>query len=390
MTHARDIFEHVVAIDPAGDLEATLKLVPGRWAVYLMADAADRPVQLLCVRNLKQSLRRRLGEGEQQGPSRKIDYATVVRRVHWRRVDSAFEADWAYLEASRRLFPQTYRGLLGFEPAWFIHVDPDAAFPRYVKTTELARDRGMLVGPIADKHAAARLIELLEDAFDLCRYHNVLTAAPNGRACAYKQMHKCPAPCDGSIAMEQYRRMVQWSIEAVTNPAAIVGEHRRRMAQAAADMRFEAAGRIKAYVDQLAKLGTGGFRHARPLDDFRYISIQRGPTTATAKVFVITPGAIELALGLRLPLRPTTWTDVASGVFASANRTPALDAQGIERIGLVAHHLLARKASGGSFVPLSEFDERSLEQAIRQLARQEPDEPGDEQSEGVQREMRAM
>lgn len=390
MTSAGDIFEHTVAIEATGDLEATLKLVPGRRAVYLMADADDRPVQLLCVRNLKQSLRRRLGEGEQQGPSRKIDYAAVVRRVHWRRVDSGFEADWAYLEASRRLFPRTYRGLLGFEPAWFIHVDPDAAFPRYVRTTDLARDGGMLVGPIADKHAAARLIELLEDAFDLCRYYNVLTAAPNGRACAYKHMHKCPAPCDGSITMEQYRRMVQWSMEAVTRPGAMVSEHRQRMAQAAAARRFETAGRIKAYADQLAALGTGPYRHARRLDDFRYVSIQRGPTARAAKVFVITPGAIDLAVGLRLPLRLTTWADVASGVLASASRTPVLDAQGIERIGLVAHHLFRRKASGGSFVPLSEFDERSLEQAIRQLARQKPDEPADEQSEGVEREMQAM
>ena len=52
-------------------------------------------------------------------------------------MDSAFEADWLYYEAARALFPQTYRGMAGFRPAWFLHVNPDAAFPRYTKTTDL-------------------------------------------------------------------------------------------------------------------------------------------------------------------------------------------------------------------------------------------------------------
>jgi len=51
-------------------------------------------------------------------------------------------------------------------------VNPAQPFPRYVKTTHLSRR--VLIGPLEDKHAAARLIALVEDAFDLCRYYNVL------------------------------------------------------------------------------------------------------------------------------------------------------------------------------------------------------------------------
>src|SRR5688572_28442650 len=169
------VFDRHATFDPAGDFDAFLKAVPARWVIYLLADAEDRPVQLLCVKNLRYSLRRRLGpEDVDAGPSRRVDYREIVRRVYWRRVDSAFEADWVYYEAARVVFPKTYQGMVGFRPAWFVHVDPAAPFPRYQKTIVLTRPACVYLGPLEDKHAAARLTELAESAFDLCRYHNVL------------------------------------------------------------------------------------------------------------------------------------------------------------------------------------------------------------------------
>src|SRR3954464_8204700 len=155
-----DLFDRHADFEPAGNFEAFLKGVPARWAVYLLADAEDRPVQLLCVKNLRYSLKRRLGVPEEEaGRSKRVDYRDLVRRVSWRRVDSAFEADWVYYEAARRVFPRTYQGMVGFRPAWFVHVNPEARFPRYTKTTDLTIKSGLLIGPVEDKHAAARLMQ---------------------------------------------------------------------------------------------------------------------------------------------------------------------------------------------------------------------------------------
>ena len=118
MTEAFSIFEGQADFDPAADFEAFLRSVPAKWVVYLLADAGGRPVQLLCVKNLRYSLKRRLGPEEAAaGPSRRVNYREIVRRVYWQRVDSAFEADWLYYEAARVVFPQTYAGMVGFRPA---------------------------------------------------------------------------------------------------------------------------------------------------------------------------------------------------------------------------------------------------------------------------------
>ena len=387
MPETPTLFDRHATFDPAGDFDAFVKEVPARWVVYLLADADDRPVQLLCVKNLRYSLKRRLGiDDESAAPSKRVDYREIVRRIYWRRVDSAFEADWLYYEAARQVFPQTYAGMVGFRPAWFIHVNPDNPFPRYVKTIDLSRP-GLLIGPLEDKHAAANLIELAEDSFDLCRYYNVLVEAPGAKACAYKEMGKCPAPCDGSVSMHQYRGLVQWSAASVVDPAPLVRDHTRRMQQAAAELRFESAGKIKVLLDRISQLGKGPYRHVALLKDFRYLSLQHGPREGTAKVFLVTPGAVEeIACLVSEPDRPADLLRLAleraAGRFAER-----LEPAEAERVGIVTHHLFSGKHRG-VFLRLDTIDEKSVIKGIHELGKQAPQEQVE--GEGVLKELQSL
>jgi hypothetical protein len=391
MPETLPIFDAQLDFDPGGDFEAFVRQAPAKWVVYLLCTADDRPVQLLCVKNLRYSLKRRLGvEGETAGLSKRVNYRELVRRVKWRRVDSAFEADWLYYEAARVVFPESYRGMVGFRPAWFVHVDPDAKFPRYLKTIDLSKRAGVLIGPVEDKHAANRLIEVVEDAFDLCRYHNVLTQSPNGSACAYKEMGKCPAPCDGSVSIDQYRRLVEWSARTLIDPAEFLREQTRRMQAAAGELRFEIAAKIKAYFEQVSQLGKGAFRHLGRLRDFAYLSLQHGPRphAGTAKVFLITPGHIEEVLGLTGDPKASDVLRVAL-TGAEERSADGTDAEGAERVGIVAHHLFSPKQTHGVFIRLSSIDEKTIARAYRELKKQPV--PADEvEGEGVMKELQAL
>lgn len=416
MLELGSIFERCVEFDPEAELEGFLKQVPGKWVVYLFADEHDGPVQLLCVKNLRASLKRRLSGEEAVGLSKRVDYRQVVRRVYWRRVDSALEADWVYLEAARRVFPQSYQGMVGFRPAWFVHVNPDVRFPRYTKTTEIEgregegergrngdeetrgqgdKERGadqienptgeVFVGPVEDKHSAGRLIQMVEDVFDLCRYYNILVEAPQGKACAYKEMGKCPAPCDGSISMEQYRGMIRESLRTLCDPGGFVRQQTQRMQEAAGALKFELAGRIKAKLEQVGQWGQGAFRHARRLEEFAFLSLQRGPREGTAKVFLITPGQIEEVAGLiGEPNRPG---ELLRHVLqrAQEKRPELMTPEGVERLGLVAHHLFLPRQTQGLFIRLSVVDEKALAKAFGELKKLKAPEPVEE--EGVLKEL---
>ena len=213
------IFEKSLAFDPAADLDAFLKSAPGKWVVYLLADGEDKPVQLLCVKNLRYSLERRLGTADPlDGPTKRVNYREIVRRVYYTRVDSAFEADIVYLEVARQVFPQTYRGMTGLRPAWFVHVNPETTYPRYVKTNNPTGKTGQYFGPIEDKHAAQKLVHTVENLFDLCRDYSILTQSPNAGPCPWKQMGKCVGPCDGSISLDAYRDLIAYSTRALIDP----------------------------------------------------------------------------------------------------------------------------------------------------------------------------
>ncbi|HEV8607475.1 MAG TPA: hypothetical protein VGQ99_19225 [Tepidisphaeraceae bacterium] len=382
------IFDGSIGFDPAADFEQFLKLAPAKWAVYLLADGEDRPVQLLCVKNLRASLRRRLGGMETIGLSRRVNYREIIRCIHWRRVDSGLEANWIYLEAARRLFPQTYQGMVGFKPAWFVHVDPASTFPRYIKTIQPLGKRGVVIGPLEDKHAAARLIQLVEDSFDLCRYYNILVESPNAKACAYKEMGKCPAPCDGTIGMDEYRRTVEESAGVVVRPEEFVEEQEARMQRLAGELQFEQAGRVKAKLEQVKQFGKAAFRHARRMEDFRFVSMQRAPREGMAKIFLITPAAIEEVAGLID--EPQSAAELLKFILERAEglRGEEMSEAAIERIGLAAHHLFSGRHPKGVFIRLDELAEKSLLRGWKELLKQKAPEEGE--GEGVLKELQAL
>jgi excinuclease UvrABC nuclease subunit len=385
MAQVHEILRQTLDFDPQGDFESFVRQAPAKWVVYLFSDAENQPLQLLCVKNLRNSLKRRLGEHDPAQLSKRVDLRQVVRKISWRRVDSAFESDIVYHDLAKKIFPETYRGMVGLRPAWFIHVNPEAQFPRYTKTHALGDKPGLYLGPLDDKHAAARLIELVEDAFDLCRYFNILTEAPHGRACAYKEMGKCPAPCDGSISMDQYRRLIEWSAQTLIDPAHFLREQKNRMAQAAADLRFESAQKIKTFVEQIAHFGKGAFRHLHRLEDFAYVTLQSGPAAGTAKLFLIRNSGMEECLNIiNETFRPS---EVMGAILKSAESRPDHPPDP-EMIGIVSHHLFWPKQSSGVFLPLADISEQALAKAYKEISKQK--QPEEVEGEGVTKELQAM
>jgi excinuclease ABC subunit C len=348
--------------------EVQLKTFPAKWVVYVLADANDRPVQLLSVRNLRASLLRRLLDVQRDAPTRKLDYREIVRKVWFRRVDSALEADSVYFEFAHQLFPGRVEELATFARPWFIHVDPAAEFPRYTRTQDLSARSGILIGPIETRAMAGRLIEDVLDGFDLCRYHHILIQAPHATACPYKDMKKCPAPCDGSVSMEQYRALVDLSAQFLTDPSAWIQSQEQRMHEAASELEFELAAKIKDYVDFLKRLQKGPCRFARPLDDFSYVSVQRGGKSGIVKLFLVEPGRLEMVGTVDVKN-----DDVAEIVHSIVERRRAsstdVDARGALLMGLAWHHLL-RSQREDEFIPLREVTADRLRRAIERLKEQ--------------------
>jgi excinuclease UvrABC nuclease subunit len=178
-------------------------------------------------------------------------------------------------------------------------VERDVVFPRMRRTSDL-RDAGFdYAGPVRDKHAAERLIETVVDLFDLCRYHSVLVQAPGGKACAYKEMGKCPAPCDGSVPLSWYHGQMAEAFSFIAGPGRMQWKASTEAAMKAASgaLNFEQAGRIKQRLSRAAMIEGEAFMHLGPLEEFAFLSLQPGQGKPYMEPWLIHPGMAE-------PVRP--------------------------------------------------------------------------------------
>jgi hypothetical protein len=347
----RDGFDGCLDVQPPLD-DQQVGQIPARRGVFLLLAEGDQPVLLTTAASVRGRLRGRLEPPEADERKRSADLREVARCVCWKLADSHFEMDLAYLELARAIWPKTWPKLLSWRPAWFVHVDPCEAFPHFVRTADAPGGAGRYFGPFETGRAADHFIEIIQDAFDLCRDIQCLRRSPHGQRCPYGQMGRCLGPCDGSISMDDYRRMIAAASDfAAGARQRHLEEFAARMKGSAAALEFEQAAALKARLARLAELDGPAFRRVAPAEEFRFLLVQRSGSRRRVRLFLAGRGAVAAGGELAWPL-------VAKDVrraMAQAERFMARPADPAGagdpadrwRMGLVARALFARPEHAG-------------------------------------------
>lgn len=342
-----------------------------RAAVVLLSDAAGRPILLATTADARAFLRRRLARGGIQA-----DLSAITARADVWLVGSGLEADLAFLRVAREAMPETWEALTERWRAWFIHLDPDAVNPVWRKTNlgDGARESapGRLIGPMASKDMAGKCGEAIDDLFDLCRFPRELALAPRGTACAYKEMGRCPAPCDGSESMASYRGRVGEALASLRIDRALLSRpFEEAMAQAAARQDFEAAAVAKSRVDRVAALSRPALREARPLDGFRFVAVLGSGRPRWARAWWIDPWRCEPVADLDGARARESVAELEAVVADLAARGEPEGGLDPVLLGIVSRHLLAPAARRrGGFVRVAgEGGERLERGAVTRLLR---------------------
>jgi DNA polymerase-3 subunit epsilon len=182
-------------------------------------------------------------------------------------VHCPFEARWWHYGVARRLDPRTYRREIGFGPAWFLHVDWEQTVPDIRVTREVWQRPGAYVGPWPTRRAGQEALEGLWDLFDLCRHPEQVQRAPRGQRCAYAEMGRCDAPCDGAVPVQRYveRCQAAWQF-ACGGIEPWITAATDRMRAAAAEQRYEHAAQLKQQLGFARRWQRQWARHVHPMD----------------------------------------------------------------------------------------------------------------------------
>lgn len=334
----------------AADMEG----LPGAAAVALLVDQAERPILLITTQNLRRITLSRLSPDVREAASR-TDLAEITRGIRWRVVFHAFEARWWYLRVARALYPADYRKRVSFGPVSFLAVDWNTTPPELRISEKIWVEPGEFIGPFATRREGQATLEMLWDIFDLCRYPEQVRQAPHGRRCAYADMGRCDAPCDGGAPMPQYieRQRRAWaaaseSFQGWTTDAVA------RMRAAAADRKFELAGQLKQQIENARAWAERPNRRLWRMEQLQLLLVLPAVRRRAWKVFLFARG--ELYDGPLTPHRSAErmigeWLASLSGAAAANASTPL---ERMEQTWLVGDLLARREAEAAWIEPAPE------------------------------------
>lgn len=326
-----------------------LAKIPAKRGVFFLAGPDRTPLLLATGANIRSRMRFRLTAPA--GRSRRADLGQVARWLLWKLTHSHFETDWQFLELARAIYPDRYQKMLSFKRACFVHVDAAGPCPCFRTGREVFSAAGRYFGPFPDTRAAKRFVGILQDVFDLCRHEEILRRAPQGRPCVYAQMGRCRPPCDGSISIDAYRRVVLDACRCAEGDRRGAAESlTARMNRLAQAQRFEAAAICKGRLDSLAELDSPAFAHVAGAEKFQYILVQRGGARGKAKTFLADRGFIRPGASLTYPPQKRQLVALLSGMRKLTRADRPVGPAQRDRIGLLAQYLFSSDQRRGLIV----------------------------------------
>lgn len=323
---------------------------PRRAGVVVLLGEADAVVLISAAGDLRAFLSDRLDDDIERD-ARRADLRPVTKRILAYCCGIGMETQWLLARIAMERDPELLKELMHRSSAQMLVFERDPMRWRVIDSTQLHGSIGRLFGPIPKESVAGRIGEAVDELFSLCRYPKELALAPEGTACAYKEMGKCPAACDGSEPMEHYTTRFDdaWElIEQGLDSAVSLSE--RAMSEASAAMDFEGAGRHKRAIELLGSIPKGDRQLAKSLERMLLMVVAPSILKGWAGIWVFG----EAGLTMIACVREDAARSAVAAVIERASKHDALvsfDERSVHDLGLVTRVAHAKPGRGNRRVP---------------------------------------
>ena len=302
---------------PIQDLKSRIARLPEQPGVYLYYNAAGDTLYVGKAKVLRDRVRSYLGA---QGMSPRHDaLLEEASRLEFIVTDSVVEA----LALENHLIKQRapkYNILLRDDKNYpYLQLTMGEAFPRVLIARSVEKDDHYYAGPFMPAKLGRRTMALTHKLFGMRSCNEVITGE-RARPCLEYDIHRCIAPCVREIcAPETYAVAVQDTklfLEGRNDE--LIAQLRQRMADAAAEERFEQAAQLR---DALRTIETVQQRQQKMagtgLGDRDAFGIKVGPVGAVVQVFQVRGGKVVERIELASSLSDARWT-MADGRHGNA------------------------------------------------------------------------
>lgn len=271
-------------------LEEKLARLPERPGVYIMKDEHGQVLYVGKAASLKDRVRTYFGSPAQLGPRTRA-LVSHVRDLEYILVDSPVEALILENNLIKRYHPRYNVYLRDDKTYPYLKLTVQDRFPRLSVTRSLQKDGARYFGPYTNAGAMHETVRLLKRVFPLrtCTDRTLR----EGRACLNAHIHRCLAPCTGQVSAEEYRRVTEGLILFLEGRQQdLVETLRRRMEEAAEDLRFEEAARLRDQLRAVQEVLAEQKIVSEDQEDRDVVAVARDGGIACGQVFFVRGGKL--------------------------------------------------------------------------------------------------
>ncbi|MFP4561138.1 MAG: excinuclease ABC subunit UvrC [Thiohalorhabdus sp.] len=231
---------------------ALIQKMPTGPGVYQMVDEAGVVVYVGKARNIRNRIRSHFQNADTDAKTR-----AMVRQIHDIHATLTHtETEALLLESNliKRHKPR-YNVLLRDDKSYpYIFLSRNHDYPRLAFHRGPQKEKGRYFGPYPSAGAVRETLKLMQKIFPVRQCEDTFFAN-RSRPCLQYQIERCSGPCTGEVDEDTYREYVrQAELFLAGRNEELDRELTERMEQAAAEMRFEEAARLRDQIRAIRRV----------------------------------------------------------------------------------------------------------------------------------------
>lgn len=301
-------------------LEEKLARLPSQPGVYLMKNAAGEVIYVGKAVSLRSRVRSYFQPSRHgRGPGSAKVAAMVAHIADFEYIVTDTEVEALILESNLiKRYRPWYNVRLRDDKAYpYIKVTLEERFPRVILVRRKRNDGGRYFGPYTNVHAVRETLQFVRKLLPIRTCSLDLSGELNYRPCLMYHIDRCGAPCAGLQSEEEYRKIVDQVILFLEGrQEELIPELTRRMEQAAEELQFEKAARIRDQIRGLeAVIERQKIVSTTDTSDQDVLGLAMGRDTACVQVFFVRGGKLVGREAFFVEVTPETEEAEVLGAF---------------------------------------------------------------------------
>lgn len=277
-------------------IKEILKILPKKSGVYIFKNSKGKIIYIGKANNLYSRAKSYFQDRSDNFLYAKpLDFAKRIKSIDYIVTDNETEALILECSLIKKNKPKYNIDLKDDKSYPFIAVTVNEKFPRVFLTRERNIKGAKYFGPYTDAGAVRKALEYLRRIFPVRDCRKARPGKSTNMPCLNYHIKLCPAPCDGNVSQEEYRKNIDFIMLFLKGKdRTIIDWLKAKMKQYSKNREFEKAAELRNKIEDINKLHKDQKIFFTAESTWDFISTARDADDAVISLFTYRSGVLAV------------------------------------------------------------------------------------------------